>query len=84
MRRMVLRTDRHRREVAHKMAHPNKLHPELWFNERHELNDGPACACKKRHQTGPLHNKFEGEGVRASCALTMNCLPMFLLSMFFL
>ena len=45
------------------MAHPYKLHPELWYNERNELNDGPACACKKRHQTGPLHNKFEGEEV---------------------
>ncbi len=82
MERMVLRTDRHRREVAHKMKHPYKLHPQLWYNEKNELNDGPACACKKRHQTGPLHNIYEGEEVSSGCptvvpTLSLVCILLF-------
>lgn len=37
--------DRMRRMEA-KVRHPLRLHPELWFNEPHEMNDGPACNCR--------------------------------------
>uniref|UniRef100_A0A3Q0KNJ2 Putative ribonuclease III n=1 Tax=Schistosoma mansoni TaxID=6183 RepID=A0A3Q0KNJ2_SCHMA len=55
------RSIRQQREVAHKIEHPNRLHPDIWHNEANEFNDGPACSCKPKYRIGPLHNQYEGE-----------------------
>lgn len=59
------RSIRQQREVAYKLSHPNRLHPDIWHNETHEFNDGPACLCKPKYRIGPLHNQYEGEEVNA-------------------
>lgn len=33
-------------EMERKMKHPARLHPELWFNDPGEMNDGPLCRCR--------------------------------------
>lgn len=55
------RTMRQQLEVAYKLSHPNRLHPDIWHNEPNEFNDGPACSCKSKYRIGPLHNQYEGE-----------------------
>ncbi|VDP58472.1 unnamed protein product [Schistosoma curassoni] len=55
------RSIRQQREVAYKIEHPNRLHPDIWHNEANEFNDGPACSCKPKYRIGPLHNQYEGE-----------------------
>ncbi|CAH8494245.1 unnamed protein product [Heterobilharzia americana] len=55
------RSIRQQREVAYKVEHPNRLHPDIWHNEANEFNDGPACSCKPKYRIGPLHNQYEGE-----------------------
>lgn len=57
------RSIRQQREVAYKIEHPNRLHPDIWHNEANEFNDGPACSCKPKYRIGPLHNQYEGEQV---------------------
>lgn len=57
------RSLRQQREVAYKLSHPRRLHPDIWHNEHNEFNDGPACSCKPKYRIGPLHNQYEGEQV---------------------
>ncbi|KAF8566597.1 hypothetical protein P879_04946 [Paragonimus westermani] len=66
------RSIRQQREVAYKLSHPNRLHPDIWHNEPHEFNDGPACACKPKYRIGPLHNQYEGEMLIPSCVQESN------------
>jgi ribonuclease-3 len=33
-------------ELERKKQHPSRLHPELWFNDPGEMNDGPLCRCR--------------------------------------
>lgn len=33
-------------ELERKKKHPARLHPELWFNDPGEMNDGPLCRCR--------------------------------------
>ncbi|CAL8091556.1 unnamed protein product [Calicophoron daubneyi] len=61
------RSIRQQREVAYKLSHPNRMHPDIWHNEENEFNDGPACSCRKKYQIGPLHNQYEGEELVPLC-----------------
>jgi len=46
----------------------NKLHEELWFNEKGQLNDGPACRCSiNARRTGIRHGIFPGEEPLKPC-----------------
>uniref|UniRef100_A0A183SQT5 Ribonuclease III n=1 Tax=Schistocephalus solidus TaxID=70667 RepID=A0A183SQT5_SCHSO len=54
-------------EVAHKLAHPLRLHPDIWHNEEGEHNNGPACSCKPKYRIGPLHKQYEGEEAVPLC-----------------
>lgn len=45
-----------------------RLHDELWFNEKGQLNDGPACRCSINAQrTGIRHGIFPGEEPLEPC-----------------
>lgn len=33
-------------ELERKKQHPARLHPELWYNDPGEMNDGPLCRCR--------------------------------------
>lgn len=49
-------------ELSQKMAHPQRLHPDLWHNEPGEINDGPLCRCSiKSRRTGIRHGIYPGE-----------------------
>ncbi|KAJ7372321.1 hypothetical protein OS493_019765 [Desmophyllum pertusum] len=51
-----------------KIGDPKRLHPELWFNEAGETNDGPVCRCSATdRQQGIRHGIYPGETVIASC-----------------
>ncbi|TGZ64116.1 hypothetical protein CRM22_006526 [Opisthorchis felineus] len=66
------RSIRQQREVAYKLSHPSRLHPDIWHNEAQEFNDGPACCCQPKYRIGPLHNQFEGEERVPECAQESN------------
>nr|CDS31844.1 ribonuclease III [Hymenolepis microstoma] len=66
------KAEQQKMEVAHKEAHPYRLHPKIWHNEEGEYNSGPACACKTKYRIGPLHNQFEGEAEIPRCNLESN------------
>ncbi|VDL17612.1 unnamed protein product, partial [Hymenolepis diminuta] len=66
------KAEQQKMEVAHKEAHPYRLHPKIWHNEEGEYNSGPACACKTKYRIGPLHNQFEGETEIPRCNLESN------------
>ena len=36
-------------ELERKKQHPARLHPELWFNDPGEMNDGPLCRCRLKN-----------------------------------
>ncbi|CDW57857.1 ribonuclease 3 [Trichuris trichiura] len=63
-----------RRAIYRKQNHPARLHPDLWFNERGEMNDGPVCrCCWKARQRGVAHYIFAGEKpIKACDPLTNN------------
>uniref|UniRef100_A0A1I8GXX7 Ribonuclease n=1 Tax=Macrostomum lignano TaxID=282301 RepID=A0A1I8GXX7_9PLAT len=67
VRKITIRTLCQQQEVEHKMRHPQKLNPHLWYNEPGELNDGPRCYCKPEYQVGPSHCKYEGESAIPKC-----------------
>jgi ribonuclease-3 len=49
-------------ELERKKQHPRRLHPELWFNEPAQLNDGPICRCSlKARRAGIRHLAYPGE-----------------------
>ncbi|VVC37463.1 Hypothetical protein CINCED_3A024359, partial [Cinara cedri] len=61
------------RELAKKSAHPDRLHPELWYNELGEMNDGPVCKCSfKSQRSGIRHNIYIGEGQFEPCLPNTN------------
>lgn len=37
--------------LEQKKQHPARLHPELWFNDPGEMNDGPLCCCRFKYVT---------------------------------
>ncbi|VDP69570.1 unnamed protein product [Echinostoma caproni] len=66
------RSIRQQREVAYKLSHPNRLHPDIWHNEPQEFNDGPACLCQSKYRIGPPHNQYEGEELVPACSPESN------------
>ncbi|KAG8194728.1 hypothetical protein JTE90_026377 [Oedothorax gibbosus] len=55
-------------ELEKKRSHPDRLHPELWFNDPNEMNDGPLCRCSaKARRTGIRHGIYVGEGHLPPC-----------------
>ncbi|VVC31592.1 Hypothetical protein CINCED_3A011879 [Cinara cedri] len=61
------------KELARKGAHPDRLHPELWYNELGEMNDGPVCRCSfKSQRSGIRHNIYIGEGPFEPCSPNTN------------
>lgn len=54
--------DRISKELEKKRNHPDRLHPELWFNDSGEMNDGPLCRCSlKAQRSGIRHGYYVGE-----------------------
>lgn len=61
------------KELDRKSAHPDRLHPELWYNELGEMNDGPMCKCSiKSQRSGIRHNIYVGEGPFEPCLPNSN------------
>ena len=57
-------------QILRKRSHPAALHPDLCFNERGQMNDGPECRCSwTAKQYGVRHNKFAGEKKIDDCNL---------------
>ncbi|XP_045599544.2 ribonuclease 3 [Procambarus clarkii] len=60
--------DRISKELEKKRSHPDRLHPELWFNDPGEMNDGPLCRCSlKAQRSGIRHGYYVGEGHLPLC-----------------
>ena len=50
------------KELEKKKRHPHRLHSELWYNEKGEMNDGPLCRCSlKAQRSGIRHGYYVGE-----------------------
>ncbi|XP_014481243.1 PREDICTED: ribonuclease 3 [Dinoponera quadriceps] len=65
--------DRTMEELMAKKQHPQRLHPEMWFNDPGEMNDGPLCRCSaKSRRSGIRHGIYAGEGVINKCELSSN------------
>lgn len=46
----------------------NVVHPEIWYNVKGHLNDGPACRCSfNSRKTGIRHSIFPGEEPLETC-----------------
>lgn len=61
------------KEFDRKSSHPDRLHPELWYNEFGEMNDGPMCKCSiKSQRSGIRHNIYVGEGPFNPCSPNSN------------
>lgn len=60
-----------REQILSKGANSNepvRLHQDLWFNEKGQLNDGPACRCSiKSRKSGIRHGIFPGEEPLEPC-----------------
>ncbi|KAF5287701.1 hypothetical protein FQA39_LY15801 [Lamprigera yunnana] len=55
-------------ELTRKQQHPDRLHPEMWYNDPGEMNDGPLCRCsKKSSKFGIRHRIYAGERFLQSC-----------------
>lgn len=51
-----------------KIEDPRRLHPELWFNELGETNDGPVCRCSSADKgQGIRHGIYPGESAITPC-----------------
>nr|XP_033322157.1 ribonuclease 3 [Megalopta genalis] len=62
--------DRTMEELMAKKQHPQRLHPEMWFNDPGEMNDGPLCRCSaKSRRSGIRHGIYAGEGAINKCNL---------------
>lgn len=49
-------------ELSRKIAHPYRLHPDLWYNDPGEMNDGPLCRCSaKSRKSGIRHGIYPCE-----------------------
>ncbi|XP_074112731.1 ribonuclease 3 drosha [Cotesia typhae] len=65
--------DRTMEELMAKKQHPQRLHPEMWFNDPGEMNDGPLCRCSAKSQrSGIRHGIYAGEGSVYNCDLDTN------------
>ncbi|CAD6222146.1 GSCOCG00000758001-RA-CDS [Cotesia congregata] len=65
--------DRTMEELMAKKQHPQRLHPEMWFNDPGEMNDGPLCRCSaKSRRSGIRHGIYAGEGSVYNCDLDSN------------
>lgn len=65
--------DRTMEELMTKKQHPQRLHPEMWFNDPGEMNDGPLCRCSaKSRRSGIRHGIYAGEGAINKCDLNSN------------
>ncbi|CAF2641318.1 unnamed protein product [Rotaria sp. Silwood2] len=55
-------------EIERKQQISNRLHPELWFNEYKQGNDGPICRCSNDDRKfGIRHQMFYGEKSITPC-----------------
>ncbi|XP_031346372.1 ribonuclease 3 isoform X2 [Photinus pyralis] len=55
-------------ELTRKQQHPDRLHPEMWYNDPGEMNDGPLCRCSKRSsKCGIRHGIYAGERFLKTC-----------------
>ncbi|KAK7873256.1 hypothetical protein R5R35_011330 [Gryllus longicercus] len=61
-------------ELERKRMHPHRLHPEMWYNDSGEMNDGPLCRCSARaRRNGMRHGIYAGESHLPTCdGLTNN------------
>lgn len=60
-------------ELTKKINHPYRLHPDLWHNEKGEMNDGPLCRCSaKSRRSGIRHGMYPGEMNVSPCDLSSN------------
>ncbi|KAK4883143.1 hypothetical protein RN001_006462 [Aquatica leii] len=60
-------------ELTRKQQHPDRLHPEMWYNDPGEMNDGPLCRCsKKSSKCGIRHGIYAGESFLQSCNKNSN------------
>ncbi|CAH1953379.1 unnamed protein product [Acanthoscelides obtectus] len=60
-------------ELERKQKHPDRLHPEMWYNEPGEMNDGPLCRCSlKSKKSGIRHGIYPGEKPIRRCDLYSN------------
>ncbi|XP_014213264.1 ribonuclease 3 isoform X2 [Copidosoma floridanum] len=60
--------DRTMKELMNKQLHPHRLHPEMWFNDPGEMNDGPLCRCSaKSRRSGIRHGIYAGEKLIEKC-----------------
>ncbi|CAG9859292.1 unnamed protein product [Phyllotreta striolata] len=60
-------------ELHRKQQHPDRLHPEMWFNEPGEMNDGPLCRCSlKSKKSGIRHGIYPGEMHLEMCNMKSN------------
>ncbi|XP_071455436.1 ribonuclease 3 [Hetaerina americana] len=60
--------DRAMEELQRKRRHPHRLHPELWYNDTGEMNDGPLCRCSaKARRSGIRHGIYAGESHLKPC-----------------
>lgn len=65
--------DRTMEELMAKKQHPQRLHPEMWFNDPGEMNDGPLCRCSaKSRRSGIRHGIYSGENNIHNCNLNTN------------
>lgn len=55
-------------ELHRKQQHPDRLHPEMWYNDPGEMNDGPLCRCSiKSRKSGIRHGIYPGEQHLEKC-----------------
>ncbi|CAF3412899.1 unnamed protein product [Rotaria sp. Silwood1] len=55
-------------EIERKQQVSDRLHPELWFNEYKQGNDGPVCRCSNDDRKfGIRHQMFYGEKSISPC-----------------
>lgn len=55
-------------EMERKRKHPLCLHPELWYNDPGEMNNGPLCRCSiKARRSGIRHDIYPGEKFIEEC-----------------